>query len=187
MSRVGQLQQGLPRADAQGALQPVPRRPGADAGERDPRSRAADRRGGRRQRRARRERVTVRGTLFNNRVNNPIANVTVATNNVPVTPGCAGVPTCRQLQNLGSTNIAGFQTDVSYRVNGHWGVSARLRVRHRQGARVEGRCGGQRSDGQVSRRGPEESRVVPGELHQPALPELLRSRISSSAISSTTT
>ena len=33
--------------------------------------------------------LTVRGTLFNNRVNNPIANVTVATNNVPVTPGCA--------------------------------------------------------------------------------------------------
>ena len=67
--------------------------------------------------------MTVRGTFFNNRVNNPIANVTVATNNVPVTPGCAGVPTCRQLQNLGSTNIAGFQTDVSYRVNGHWGMS----------------------------------------------------------------
>ena len=31
------------------------------------------------------ERVTVRGTFFNNRVNDPIANVTVATNNVPVT------------------------------------------------------------------------------------------------------
>ena len=29
----------------------------------------------------------------------------------------------RQLQNLGSTNIGGFQTDVAYRVNGHWGVS----------------------------------------------------------------
>ncbi len=69
------------------------------------------------------QRVTVRGTVFNNRVNNPIANVTVASNNVPVTPGCAGVPTCRQLQNLGSTNIAGFQTDLAYRVNGHWGVS----------------------------------------------------------------
>jgi len=69
-------------------------------------------------------RITVRGTFFNNRVNNPIANVTVATNNVPVTPGCAGVPTCRQLQNLGSTNIAGFQTDLSYHVNGHWGLSA---------------------------------------------------------------
>ena len=67
-------------------------------------------------------RVTVRGTFFNNRVNNPIANVTVATNNVPVTPGCAGVPTCRQLQNLGSTNIAGFQTDLAYRLNGHWGL-----------------------------------------------------------------
>jgi outer membrane receptor protein involved in Fe transport len=69
------------------------------------------------------ENMTVRGTWFNNRVNNPIANVTVATNNVPVTQGCAGVPTCRQLRNLGSTNISGFQTDVSYRVNGFLGVS----------------------------------------------------------------
>jgi outer membrane receptor protein involved in Fe transport len=69
------------------------------------------------------DRATLRGTFFNNRVNNPIANVTVATNNVPVTPGCAGVPTCRQLQNLGSTNISGFQTDLSYRVNGYWGLS----------------------------------------------------------------
>jgi outer membrane receptor protein involved in Fe transport len=67
--------------------------------------------------------LTVRGTWFNNRVNNSIANVTAAVNNVPVTPGCAGVPTCRQLQNLGSTNIAGFQTDVSYRVNGSWSAS----------------------------------------------------------------
>jgi outer membrane receptor protein involved in Fe transport len=56
-------------------------------------------------------RVTVRGTWFNNRVNNPIANVTVATNT-------------RQLQNLGSTNISGFQTDVAYRVESHTSVSA---------------------------------------------------------------
>jgi len=69
------------------------------------------------------ERVTVRGTFFNNRVSNPIANVTIAQNNVPVTRGCAGAPVCRQRQNLGSTNIGGFQTDLSYRVNGHWGVS----------------------------------------------------------------
>jgi outer membrane receptor protein involved in Fe transport len=48
--------------------------------------------------------LTVRGTWFNNRVNDPIANVTVATNN-------------RLLKNLGSTNIAGFQTDAAYRVN----------------------------------------------------------------------
>jgi outer membrane receptor protein involved in Fe transport len=69
--------------------------------------------------------MTVRGTVFNNRVNDPIANVTAAVNNVPATPGCAvaGVTTCRQLQNLGSTNISGIQTDVAYRVNGHWGVS----------------------------------------------------------------
>ena len=69
------------------------------------------------------DRVTVRGTFFNNRVNNPVANVTVAQNNVPPTPGCAGAQICRQLQNLGSTNIAGFQTDVSYRVNGQLAVS----------------------------------------------------------------
>jgi outer membrane receptor protein involved in Fe transport len=58
------------------------------------------------------DRVTVRGTWFNNRVNDPIANVTT---------NAAG--TVRQRQNLGSTNIGGFQTDVSYRVNGYWGVS----------------------------------------------------------------
>jgi iron complex outermembrane receptor protein len=70
------------------------------------------------------DRVTVRGTVFNNRVSNPIANVTVATNNVPVTPGCAGVPTCRQLKNLGSTNISGFQADVAYRVDAYLSVSS---------------------------------------------------------------
>ena len=58
------------------------------------------------------DRVTVRGTFFNNRVKDPIANVT--TN---------AAQTVRQRQNLGSTNIGGFQTDATYRVNGHWGVS----------------------------------------------------------------
>ena len=58
------------------------------------------------------ERMTVRGTVFNNRVKDPVANVTT---------NMAG--TVRQRQNLGSTNIGGFQTDVAYRVNGHWGVS----------------------------------------------------------------
>ena len=69
--------------------------------------------------------VTLRGTVFNNRVNDPIANVTAAVSNVPPTPGCAvaGVTICRQLQNLGSTNISGFQTDVAYRLNGYWSVS----------------------------------------------------------------
>lgn len=54
--------------------------------------------------------LTVRGTWFNNRVNNPIANVTVATNT-------------RQLQNLGSTNIGGFQADAAYRVDSHLSLS----------------------------------------------------------------
>jgi outer membrane receptor protein involved in Fe transport len=58
------------------------------------------------------DRVTIRGTVFNNRVKDPIANVTT---------NAAG--TVRQRRNLGSTNIGGFQTDVSYRVNGQWGVS----------------------------------------------------------------
>jgi iron complex outermembrane receptor protein len=58
------------------------------------------------------DRVTVRGTYFNNRVKDPIANV--STN---------ATGTVRQRRNLGSTNIGGFQTDVTYRVNGHWGVS----------------------------------------------------------------
>lgn len=58
------------------------------------------------------DRVTVRGTLFNNRVQDPVANVST---------NAAG--TVRQRRNLGSTNIGGFQTDLSYRVNGHWGVS----------------------------------------------------------------
>jgi outer membrane receptor protein involved in Fe transport len=59
------------------------------------------------------ERVTLRGTLFNNRVADPIANVTTNT---------AG--TVRQRRNLGATNIGGFQTDASYRVNEFVSVSA---------------------------------------------------------------
>jgi iron complex outermembrane receptor protein len=54
-------------------------------------------------------RLTVRGTLFNNRVTDPVANVTVAANG-----------NTRQRQNLGSTNIAGFQADASYRIDSHW-------------------------------------------------------------------
>ena len=58
--------------------------------------------------------LTLRGTWFDNRVNNPIANVTQT-----VTPAL----TTRQLQNLGSTNISGFQTDVAYRIDSHVSVS----------------------------------------------------------------
>lgn len=57
--------------------------------------------------------VTLRGTWFDNRVNNPVANVTIAANG-----------NTRQRKNLGSTNIAGFQSDVSYRLNAYWNASA---------------------------------------------------------------
>jgi outer membrane receptor protein involved in Fe transport len=58
------------------------------------------------------DRVTIRGTVFNNRVKDPVANVSIN-----------AVGTVRQRRNLGSTNIGGFQTDVSYRMNSNWGVS----------------------------------------------------------------
>ena len=58
------------------------------------------------------DRVTVRGTVFNNRVKEPIANVSIN-----------ALGTVRQRRNLGSTNIGGFQSDVAYRVNGRWGIS----------------------------------------------------------------
>jgi outer membrane cobalamin receptor len=57
--------------------------------------------------------VTVRATWFNNRVTNPVANVTTTSNGLT-----------RQLINLGSTNIGGFQTDVAYRVTRYVSVGA---------------------------------------------------------------
>jgi outer membrane receptor protein involved in Fe transport len=57
--------------------------------------------------------LTVRGTWFDNRVKNPVANVSTSTNG-----------NTRQVRNLGSTNIAGFQTDVAYRMNASLSASA---------------------------------------------------------------
>ena len=113
------------------------------------------------------DRLTVRGTFFNNRVNDPIANVTVTVNNVPVTPGA---PAChvRQLQNLGSTNIGGFQTDAAYRVNAKWSVSAGYLfdiAKVHEAAVDAPACD---LTGKYLARGAEASRDVPGDLHQPA-------------------
>ncbi len=58
------------------------------------------------------DRLTLRGTLFNNRVTDPVANVTISANG-----------NTRQRKNLGSTNIGGFQGDVSYRINREWSAS----------------------------------------------------------------
>jgi len=49
--------------------------------------------------------MTVRGTWFDNRIKNPVANVTLT-------------PTVRRRQNLGRTRVRGFQADVDYRMGG---------------------------------------------------------------------
>jgi outer membrane receptor protein involved in Fe transport len=55
--------------------------------------------------------LTVRATWFDNRMTDPISNVTIATNR-------------RQRQNLGRTRVRGFQTDVEYRLRGDWRANA---------------------------------------------------------------
>ena len=55
--------------------------------------------------------LTVRTTWFDNRVENPVSNVTIATNT-------------RQRQNLGRTRIWGVQSDVEYRLSAVWRVGA---------------------------------------------------------------
>jgi outer membrane receptor protein involved in Fe transport len=55
--------------------------------------------------------VTWRTTWYDNRVTNPVANVTLST-----TPGT----TTQQRQNLGSTKIWGVQSDVEYRPTRSW-------------------------------------------------------------------
>ena len=54
--------------------------------------------------------VTVRTTWFDNRVQNPVSNVTIGTNIL-------------QRQNLGRTRIWGIQSDVEYRMSRAWKVS----------------------------------------------------------------
>ena len=56
--------------------------------------------------------ITVRGTWFNNRVTDPVANVTTTPNG-----------NTRQRRNLGATNIGGFHTDVEYRPGPRWSLA----------------------------------------------------------------
>ena len=74
--------------------------------------------------------LTVRATVFDNRVRNPVTNTTITT---PITP--ATLPTasatcipsasqiCVQRQNVGRTEILGFQADVEYRLS-NWRLTA---------------------------------------------------------------
>jgi outer membrane cobalamin receptor len=66
--------------------------------------------------------LTVRATVFDNRVRNPVTNVTILTPVTPLTlPTATATCTpsasqiCVQRQNLGQTGIVGVQTDVDFR------------------------------------------------------------------------
>jgi len=58
--------------------------------------------------------VTVRATWFDNRIKNPVSNVTIMT---------AGANVTQQRQNLGATKVWGLQTDVEYRMGTLWRVA----------------------------------------------------------------
>jgi outer membrane receptor protein involved in Fe transport len=57
--------------------------------------------------------VTLRATVFANRLKDPVSNVTIAT---------AGATVTQQRQNLGRTRVRGIQTDAEYRFGGTWKV-----------------------------------------------------------------
>jgi outer membrane receptor protein involved in Fe transport len=59
--------------------------------------------------------VTVRTTWFDNRIKDPVSNVTIAQ---------AGVNVTQQRQNLGRTHVYGIQNDVEYRPGTSWRFAA---------------------------------------------------------------
>jgi outer membrane receptor protein involved in Fe transport len=59
--------------------------------------------------------LTIRSTWFDNRIKNPVSNVTIAT---------AGASVTQQRQNLGRTLVWGLQNDVEYRLGSDWRVTA---------------------------------------------------------------
>lgn len=61
--------------------------------------------------------LTLRSTWFDNRVTDPVSNVTDPLRSTPTA-------TTQQRQNLGKTRIWGIQNDVEYRVGSSWRVGA---------------------------------------------------------------
>ena len=59
--------------------------------------------------------VTLRTTWFDNRLKDPVSNVTISQ---------VGQNVTQQRQNLGKTRIRGLQSDVEYRIGAAWKVSA---------------------------------------------------------------
>jgi outer membrane receptor protein involved in Fe transport len=64
--------------------------------------------------------VTVRTAWFDNRVRNPVSNVTIATN----------ATNRQQRQNLGRTRVTGIQADVEYRLRETWRVTGGYLYNH---------------------------------------------------------
>ncbi|MBI4485842.1 MAG: TonB-dependent receptor [Acidobacteria bacterium] len=58
--------------------------------------------------------ITIRSTWFDNRVENPVSNVTLS---------AVGAGVTQQRQNLGRTRIRGLQNDVEVRVGSSWRIS----------------------------------------------------------------
>jgi iron complex outermembrane recepter protein len=65
--------------------------------------------------------MTARITWFDNRITNPVSNVTISTVGANVTV---------QRQNLGQTEVQGVQLDAEYRINSHWRVAGGYLLDH---------------------------------------------------------
>jgi outer membrane receptor protein involved in Fe transport len=65
--------------------------------------------------------VTVRSTLFDNRITDPVSNVTI---------GMSGNTVTQQRQNLGRTRVWGVQNDVEFRLGRSWRVTAGYLYNH---------------------------------------------------------
>lgn len=71
------------------------------------------------------KRLTARLTWFDNRVRDPISNVTVLASSPEFATVCVGLApgNCVQKQNLGRTKITGVQTDVEYLLGRDWRIN----------------------------------------------------------------
>jgi outer membrane receptor protein involved in Fe transport len=69
--------------------------------------------------------ITARVTWFDNRVKNPVSNVTMLATAPDFSTVCIGLApgNCVQKQNLGRTRIWGIQSDVEYILGRNWRVS----------------------------------------------------------------
>jgi outer membrane receptor protein involved in Fe transport len=70
--------------------------------------------------------LAIRSVWFDNRIENPVANVTVSGAAAAALSTACGAPgtTCQQRQNLGRTRVWGWQNDIDYRLGTDWRVGA---------------------------------------------------------------